>query len=155
MSILQVLKDPNPLLRQPCAPVTTFDDTLQQLINDLFETTAHHNGIGLAAPQIGVLEQVLVIHYEDQKFELINPKITKKEGSFEGQEGCLSIPNTELMVKRARTIQVNAQDKTGAHILAEFDPFISIIVQHEIDHLKGTLITDIGTPIPKEQNELP
>ena len=142
MSVLQVLIHPDPLLIQPTQTVTHFNHDLEALIQDMFDTMKHYNGIGLAAPQVGILEKVIVLQFENRKMALINPEITAQSGVAVAEEGCLSLPNTLVKVERAETITVKAQTPQGKLIERQEKDWIARIIQHEIDHLNGILIID-------------
>jgi len=144
MSILDVVLHPNPVLRETCSRVTEFDESVQKLVSDMFETMKANHGIGLAAPQVGVAKQILVVGFEDREFELINPIITVKTGLSTNEEGCLSLPNILVTVQRSSYIEVQAQDRFGNDVSYQENEFVSIVIQHEIDHLNGVLITDYG-----------
>ncbi len=147
MTTFDILINPNPILRQKTTPVTTFDSHLVTLIQNMFETMDSQKGIGLAAPQVGILDSVLVVGFKKNRFCLINPKIVESSGSEWGEEGCLSIPDVRLDVKRATFIKVMAHDMDGNGIEIEADGFVARIIQHEMDHLEGVLIIDKGIKI--------
>ena len=147
MTILDVVLHPNPILRQYTTDVTQFDDNLKKLIQNMFQTMDSQKGVGLAAPQVGILDSLLVVSHEQHRFCLINPKILESFGSEWGEEGCLSIPGIRLNVERFTFVKVQAQDEEGNTIEVEANGFISRIIQHEMDHLKGVLIVDKGQKI--------
>ncbi len=148
MAILDVLTVPNPILTQPTVPVTRFDDHLKKLINDMFDTMRKFHGVGLAAPQVGILDALFVASFEGRDLILVNPKIIRKEGdAIVAEEGCLSIPNYSQFVKRPEKITIEAMTPDGVPITLEEDGFFARIIQHETDHLNGILITDY----PSEQ----
>ncbi|NQY74151.1 MAG: peptide deformylase [Candidatus Margulisbacteria bacterium] len=142
MSVLQVITVPNPLLKQVTVDVNTFDEKLQQLVFDMFETMAHYQGVGLAAPQVGILQSLVVIMFEKKELILINPEIIFTDGQCVDEEGCLSIPGLRRQVERAENIIVNAFDVVGNPIQIKEEGFMARIILHEIDHLRGILITD-------------
>ena len=142
MSVLQVITVPNPLLKQVTVDVNTFDEKLQQLVFDMFETMAHYQGVGLAAPQVGILQSLVVIMFEKKELILINPEIIFTDGQCVDEEGCLSIPGLRRQVERAENIIVNAFDVVGNPIQIKEEGFMARILLHEIDHLRGILITD-------------
>lgn len=142
MTILQLVIHPDDRLRQQVEPITEFDEKLHTFLEDMHETRKASHGVGLAAPQVGVLTSVFVVGFEDRCFELINPKITHRSGSEEGPEGCLSIPDLMLWVDRATDITVSAQDRFGNDIELKESGFVARIIQHEMDHLEGVLIID-------------
>ncbi len=147
MSIRTILTYPDPVLRVETDTVTTFDNALKQLVDDMAETMFDAPGVGLAAPQIGITQQVVVVDLTKSKgtkdfMPLINPKIISHEGHQIDEEGCLSVPDLTSKVKRFKKIVVSYQDVNGkpAEISAE-DRF-AVVLQHEIDHLHGILFID-------------
>jgi peptide deformylase len=147
MTIRAILTYPDPILRRETDSVTTFDHTLKQLVDDMAQTMYDAPGVGLAAPQIGISRQVIVVDLSKTKGKkdfmcLINPKIVSNEGFQIDEEGCLSIPDLTSKVKRFKRIVVSYQDIDGkpAEISAE-DRF-AVVLQHEIDHLHGILFID-------------
>ncbi len=147
MSILSILHYPDPRLHQVSEPVTEVDASIVQLASDMAETMYAAPGIGLAAPQVGVLKRIIVVDIskdKDQLMVLINPEIIKKEGQVEYEEGCLSVPGIyELLVnKRAERIRVRALGVDGKRFELEADDLLAICLQHEIDHLDGKLFVD-------------
>lgn len=142
--ILTILKYPDPILSQPGEPVTEFDDKLRKLISDMFETTYAAQGIGLAAPQVGISERLTVIDLslgKDPKARLvlINPEIISSEGKLYEEEGCLSFPDIREKVVRAAKVRIRAQDEHGKWFERNGEELMSRCVQHEIDHLDGVL----------------
>lgn len=138
-----VLKVPHPVLRQLAAPVGKVSRKTQELIDQMLKIMKGANGVGLAAPQVGVLQRIIVIAPMDMKpTALINPKVVKAEGEQVGVEGCLSIPGLYGDVKRAAFIEVDAEDRKGRHLTFELEGMHARVVQHEIDHLDGVLFTD-------------
>lgn len=138
-----VVKIPAPVLRQKCVEVAKVTKKTQFLIDDLMRALRKANGVGLAAPQLGVAQRVVIIAPFDEKpFALINPVVTKFEGEQIGQEGCLSIPGLYGDVKRAAFIEVEAYDRKGRGITLELEGMPARIAQHEIDHLDGVLFID-------------
>jgi peptide deformylase len=146
---MEILKYPNPLLKQHCARVTSFDHHLEKLIGDMFETMTAHNGVGLAAPQVGILEQVLIGQYKDKPFYLINPTLLAEEDAVMGEEACLSVPDFSVNVTRANNIIVETYNIQGEKIQIQETGMVARIIQHEIDHLNGILIVNkVPTKIP-------
>lgn len=160
---LEILTYPNPLLREVSEPVTEFGPELKKLIDDMLETMYDANGIGLAAAQVGKLIQLLVIDTRPRDFEsqrdesddqtelerkirqpliLINPEIVKGEGKTTFDEGCLSVPSFFETVERFEKIEVKAFDSDGKEFHFETDGLLAICIQHEMDHLDGTLFID-------------
>jgi peptide deformylase len=142
MSVLDVVVYPDPVLRQKTSPVSVFDAQLEALVRDMFETMDAYQGVGLAAPQIGILEKVIVVSFEGRSMALLNPQIVSSTGVTVDEEGCLSLPEIVVKLERADKIVVNAQDLTGKPLTLHEEGFFSRIIQHEIDHLNGILIVD-------------
>ena len=146
----------DPTLRMRAAPVESFDEELRRLVDDMFETMYHAEGIGLAANQIGVLKQVLVIDVRDEKdaaagrMALINPRIVTVTDELDKEtEGCLSIPGLEEVVQRPWGIRVEASDVQGAPISVDAEALLARALQHEIDHLEGILFLDRVSPLKR------
>ena len=148
MSLLPVITAPNPVLKQSCLPVETFDDQLRSLVNDMFKIMVDNEGIGLAAPQIGILQQVVVIGYDGTELVIINPSLSFSGAKVAGDEACLSLPGLTCSVERYPQLILNAFDQYGNPYTRECSDFFARIVQHEVDHLNGILITDIGEVVP-------
>jgi peptide deformylase len=147
MAVFDVVKYPNPILRQICMPVLSFDAALVRFIQDMFETMDAADGIGLAAPQVGRSEQILVVGYKQKRFVLINPTLEFLGKSVSTrEEGCLSLPKLLVDVTRPKTIRVKAQNMEGNFFEFKEKGMIATIIQHEYDHLNGVLIIDHGTP---------
>jgi len=142
--ILKIVKYPEPVLSQPGEPVTEFDDKLRKLVADMFETTYAAQGIGLAAPQVGVSKRLTVIDLSmgkdpAQKLVLINPEIIFREGKLYEEEGCLSFPDIREKIVRAARVRIRAQDEYGKWFEMDGEELLSRCFQHEIDHLDGML----------------
>ncbi len=138
-----VVKIPAPVLRQVANDVTKINRKTLLLIEDMLRIMKNANGLGLAAPQIGILQRIIVIAPEGLRpTALINPKIVVSEGEQIGQEGCLSIPGLYGDVKRANYIEVEALDRKGRELTYELEGMHARVVQHEIDHLNGVLFID-------------
>lgn len=135
----------DPILREKAVEVRRFNENLHQLLDDMAETLYAADGVGLAAPQIGISKQVVVVDIGDEHglIELINPKITAAEGVEEDIEGCLSVPGKSGVVKRAKKVTVEAQDRNGKPFTIKGEDLLARAFQHEIDHLKGILYVDI------------
>ncbi|OYZ20976.1 MAG: peptide deformylase [Bdellovibrio sp. 28-41-41] len=163
MGILEILTYPNPRLREVSTPVDVFDGKLKKLTDDMIETMYHAHGIGLAAPQVGVLKRVVVIdtrpkdeegsRYEieemgelerkvTQPLILINPKVLGGIGSTTFDEGCLSVPSFYETVERKEVIEVETYDLSGKKYTFKTDGLLAICIQHELDHLEGKLFID-------------
>ncbi len=142
--ILKILKYPEPVLSQPGEPVTEFDAELKKLVDDMFETMYASQGLGLAAPQVGVSKRVTVIDLGQgkdlaQKLVLINPEVIFREGKQYEEEGCLSFPEIREKVQRAAKVRIRAQDLKGKWFEMDGEELLSRAFQHEIDHLDGML----------------
>jgi peptide deformylase len=145
MSILQILQYPDPRLRNVAAPVTSVDDGIRELVEDMFATMYDAPGIGLAATQVNVHMRVLVADVSethDEPLCLINPTIVSSSGSEEMEEGCLSVPGVYETVERADQIRVTGLDPAGASIEIDVEGLLAVCIQHEIDHLDGKLFVD-------------
>lgn len=153
--MLEIVKHPNEVLETPCERVINFDKKLVKLLKDMHETMLIADGVGLAAPQVGVSLQVAVVDIDDDngKIELINPVILEQRGEQVGPEGCLSFPGLFGDVTRAEYIKVRAQNRRGKVFLLEADGFLARAIQHEIDHLHGVLFISKVTRY-YEENEL-
>ena len=128
-----------------CEPVAKVDAELNQFIDDMLETMYEHEGIGLAAPQVGVLSRVITIDIEGDKKNqvvLINPEILESEGETGIEEGCLSIPGHRALVPRKEKVKVKALNRQGEEVIYDADGLFAICIQHEIDHLNGVLFVD-------------
>jgi len=142
-----ILKYPDPVLTQKAEPVTVFDKKLRTLVEEMFETMYAEKGIGLAAPQIGILQRLTVIDLSfkknpEEKIVLINPEIVERKGKQLEEEGCLSLPDIREKVSRASWVLVRAQDEHGEWYDYEGEELLSRAFQHEIDHLDGVLFLD-------------
>ena len=148
MALLKIFKYPDPILRQKAEPVTIFDEELKKLVADMAETMYAAPGVGLAANQIGIARQIVVIDItgsdaeEKELITLINPKISNGEGSEVDEEGCLSVVDYTAKVKRFTKITVEAQDIDGNPLNFEAEDFFARVIQHEVDHLHGHLFID-------------
>lgn len=143
MAVLDVLYFPDDPLTRKAAPVTVFDKKLDELVRNMFETMHAYQGVGLAAPQVGLSKRVFVLREpEGPEFCFVNPEIVEMEGCEEGEEGCLSMPGIYAMVPRATRIRVSAQDVHGERIELEAADFLARIIQHETDHLDGVLFPE-------------
>jgi peptide deformylase len=145
--IYEVVKFPDPVLVRKAEPVTVFDRALAELVEDMFESMYAAQGIGLAAPQIGISRQITTIDTSFKKdpearIVLINPVIIERQGDQYEEEGCLSLPEIREKVRRAATVTVRAQDVHGDWFETEGDELLARAFQHEIDHLHGVLFID-------------
>lgn len=142
MAIRIVREKGDEALREQARPVRRFDATLERLVEDMFETMYHYNGIGLAAPQIGISKRIIVIDVDDERLALINPAVVEAEGEEVDVEGCLSIPGVYGEVRRFSRIKVKAMNTAGEEVWVAADGLLSRCLQHEIDHLLGVLFVD-------------
>lgn len=145
MAILPILTYPDERLRTIAEPVKTVDDSTRTLVQDMFETMYDANGIGLAATQVNVHQQVIVMDLSEDRNEprvLINPTITEKDGEQTYDEGCLSVPEYYAPVKRAESIKLTALDEQGEIYQLEAEGLLAVCIQHEIDHLLGKVFVD-------------
>ena len=144
MAIRTILTQGDPALSKVCHPVTKFDGKLSDLLDDLKETLASANGLGLAAPQVGILRRVvIVINEADEMLELVNPEIVAQQGEQDGLEGCLSVPGMWGYVKRPQWVKVKAQDRNGAWFETEGTGLTARCFCHELAHLDGHLYTEL------------
>jgi peptide deformylase len=142
--IREIVKYPDPILQKPTLPVTEFNEGLRSLVDDMFESMYAAQGIGLAAPQIGISKRITVIDLSfkknpEEKIVLINPEIIHKEGKQNEEEGCLSLPEIREKVSRAERVRVRAQDVEGNWLEIDGEELLARAFQHEIDHLDGIL----------------
>ena len=144
MAIRTILTEGEPALTKKCHPVTKFDGKLADLLADLKETLARANGLGLAAPQVGILRRaVIVVDGDDQMLELVNPEIVDQKGEQDGLEGCLSVPGKWGYVKRPEWVKVKAQDRTGQWFEVEGTGITARCFCHELAHLDGHLYVEL------------
>jgi peptide deformylase len=153
MAKLNILTIPDKRLKTKAAAVEKFDRQLKTLVKDMLETMYAAPGIGLAATQVDVHQQVVVIDISEDKNEplcLINARIIKKEGQQLHEEGCLSVPNIYAKVKRASSIEVEAQDENGQPFSLQTDELLAVCIQHELDHLQGIVFLDHLSPLKRK-----
>jgi len=174
MALRQIVTLPEPVLRRKAKPITKFDKDLQTLIDDMIDTMRDAPGVGLAAPQVNISEQLIVVEYSEDEDEeemdaeeaesrppkpkklyvMINPEIVKaSEEKVLGVEGCLSIPGVQGEVERHEKIQVKGLNRFGKPLKLKVDGWMARIFQHEIDHLNGVLFTDLAVRLWKFQEE--
>ncbi|MCU7843541.1 MAG: peptide deformylase [Candidatus Thiodiazotropha sp. (ex Monitilora ramsayi)] len=154
MAILDILHFPDPRLRNKAKPVAEVDDSIRRLVDDMLETMYQAPGIGLAATQVNVAKQVVVIDISEEKNEplvLINPEIVVKEGVEQMEEGCLSVPGIYEMVTRADHIRLRALDRDGSPFEMEADELLAVCIQHELDHLEGKLFVDYLSSLKRQR----
>ena len=143
MGLRKILTVKEPSLHKMCRPVEKFDGKLHKLLDDMKETLLDAGGVGLAAPQVGILRRaVIVVDGNDEMLELINPEIIEQSGEQDGPEGCLSVPGRWGMVKRPNVVKVRAQDRDGEWFEAEGEGLIARCFCHELEHLDGHLFIE-------------
>lgn len=147
MPALEIKKAGDPVLREKCQPITTFDRKLRLLLNNMADTMYKADGVGLAAPQIGLSIAVVVIDVGEGIIELINPKIIEREGTIEDTEGCLSVPGIYGTVERSARVVAEYQNRFGKKHTIEGTGLLARAIQHELDHLDGILFTDKVTSL--------
>ena len=143
MGLRRILTDREPALHKVCRPVEKFDKRLHKLLDDMRETLIDSNGVGLAAPQVGILRRVVLVDVGDEILELVNPSLVETDGEQEGPEGCLSVPGKYGLVKRPYWAKVRAQDRDGNWYEAEGEEIIARCFCHELDHLDGIVYTEV------------
>ena len=144
--VRQIIKEGDPILRQKSMEVRRFNERLHVLLDDMALTMAVAEGVGLAAPQVGISKRVIVVCDGDgETMEFINPVLLSAKGMVEEAEGCLSVPGVQGMVPRAEKIKINAQDRNGQSFELKAEGYLARVIQHEMDHLDGRLFIDIMT----------
>ncbi|MDR3309959.1 MAG: peptide deformylase [Oscillospiraceae bacterium] len=159
MALRTILNDSDPSLRKKSRPVTDFDARLHRLLDDMRETLIDSGGVGLAAPQVGVLRRAVLVAdttredlpYAEQIIELINPEIAASSGEQTGSEGCLSIPGTFGIVTRPKLVKIRAQDRDGKEFEVWGAGLTARAFCHETDHLNGVLFTDLAERLLTEE----
>lgn len=141
MAIRNIVKEPDSLLHKKCRRIEKFDDNLSILIDDMFETMKKAHGVGLAAPQVGILKRVVVVNVGDGNIELVNPEIIESDGEQREEEGCLSCPGKYGVTIRPKVVKVRAQNRRGETIEYNVCSLKARAFCHEIDHLDGILFT--------------
>ena len=151
MAKLNIRKNNDPVLRKVCRPVEAITPRVLTLLDDMIETMRNADGVGLAAPQVGVLRRIVVIETEPGNvLELINPKIIAYAGEQEGIEGCLSLPGKSGIVKRPMHVTVRAINRTGETVEISGSELLARAFCHELDHLEGRLYTDVATSVSED-----
>lgn len=143
MALRKILTEENEILRKVSKKVVNFDENLWELLDDMKETLIHSTGVGLSAVQVGVLKRIFVISLNGAYFEVINPRIIRKEGRQKGQEGCLSIPNRFEDVVRPKRVTIEFVDRYNFPMTITATDFMARAFCHESDHLDGILFTDL------------
>ncbi len=154
MAILNILHFPDPRLRNRAEPVESVDDGIRQLVDDMLETMYDAPGIGLAATQVNVARQLVVIDISEERNDplvLINAEILEKDGMEEMEEGCLSVPGFFEKVQRADRVRVRALDRDGEAFEMEAEGLLAVCIQHELDHLEGKLFVDYLSSLKRQR----
>lgn len=142
MAVREVIKEGDELLRKKCKEVKVFDSRLEDILDDMWETMYTNNGMGLAAPQVGILKRIVVMDVNNMRLELINPVIIKTKGSDIEEEGCLSCGKIKGKVERPMIVTVTAQDRYGYTFTLTGEKYLARCICHELDHLDGILFVD-------------
>ena len=143
MALRKILTDKDPALHKVCKPVEKFDSRLHKLLDDMRDTLAEANGVGLAAPQVGILRRVVIVDTGEEILELVNPEMLETDGEQGGPEGCLSVPGKYGLVKRPYYAKVRAQDRDGNWYEVEGEELIGRCFCHELDQLDGIVYTEV------------
>ena len=143
MGLRKILTDKEPSLHKVCRPVEKFDGKLHKLLDDMVETMLDAHGVGLAAPQVGILRRIVVVNTGEEVLELVNPTLLETDGEQMGAEGCLSVPGKYGLVKRPYYAKVRAQDRFGDWYEVEGEEIIARCFCHELDHLDGIVYTEV------------
>jgi len=155
MAVLEILKYPHPLLKKRSQEIEKIDENVRQLIQDMTETMYDANGVGLAACQVGVGKRIIVLDVspmdpEQDLFALINPEIVAEEEEIDHEEGCLSVPDCQEIIKRKQKVRVRGMSSEGKEVELEAQGILAIALQHEVDHLNGVLILDRMSGLKRE-----
>lgn len=154
MTLLTILHHPDPRLRKKAVPVAQVDASVQRVVDDMFETMHAAKGIGLAATQVNIQQQIVVMDISEERNEplvFINPEIVQKAGSVEHEEGCLSVPDYYDKVTRAEQVTVRALNRDGVAFELQADGLLAICIQHEMDHLQGKLFVDYLSTLKQQR----
>ncbi|MBP9920572.1 peptide deformylase [Proteiniclasticum ruminis] len=142
MALREVRHVPDSVLRKVAKPVTEMTPRLKTLIKDMYNTMDYEDGIGLAAPQVGILKRIFTVGIGDIRLAFVNPEVLESEGEYLDVEGCLSIPGENGVVKRPTYVKVKAMNEEGKHFIIEAKYLLARCILHELDHLNGVLFTD-------------
>jgi len=142
MALMEVLKFPHPILRKKCEKVEIVDKEIEKIVRDMAETMYAENGIGLAAPQVGISKRIFVVDVDDELMTVINPEISVSGEKVKMEEGCLCFPKVSVEIERLSNAQIKGFGIDGKEILIEADDLLARAFQHETDHLNGMLIID-------------
>lgn len=154
MAILNILRYPDARLHKVAAPVTVFDEGLKKLVADMAETMYAAPGIGLAATQVDVHKQVIVVDVSERRDSLVvlvNPEIVESSGESDIEEGCLSVPGIYDLVQRAERVKVRAYDRSGNAFTLEAQGLLAVCIQHEMDHLKGKVFVEYLSQLKQQR----
>jgi len=154
MALLNILEFPDERLRTKAVAVENVDNSVRQIIDDMFETMYEASGVGLAATQVDIHQRIIVMDVSEEKDSplcLINPEITKNEGVEESEEGSLSVPGFFEKVTRAENIRINALDRNGEVFEMDAEGLLAVCIQHEMDHLKGKLFVDYLSALKRQR----
>lgn len=150
MSVMKIYLYPDLALRGETLAVTEFNDELKKLVSDMFETMFAADGVGLAAPQVGVTKKIIVVEYHGDRYVLINPEISNEGPLQINEEGCLSFPGIYEKVESPEYFHLKYQDENGETREMDVDGFLACIFSHEIDHLRGKLLIDRVSPLKRQ-----
>ncbi len=156
MALRNIVKDGDPVLRKKSRPVAEVTDRIRTILDDMADTMHASNGVGLAAPQVGVLRRMFVVQVDDEMlYELINPEIVETDGDQYGEEGCLSVPGYVGLVHRPEHVRIKGLDRNGQPVEYEGEGLLARAFMHEYDHLDGVLYTDKAdnVHIPQDDEE--
>jgi len=157
MALRQIRQYGDDILRKKAKPVKVFDSKLHGLLDDMWDTMREYDGLGLAAPQIGMLRQIVVVEMEEDVYELINPVIIESSGSEVKAEACLSVPGKQGDVERPTYVKIEAADRHGVSFALEAEDMLATALCHELDHLEGVLFLDkaikVQDRLPDESDE--
>ncbi|MEY4767541.1 MAG: hypothetical protein RL637_180 [Pseudomonadota bacterium] len=154
MAILTILEFPDERLRKKAQPVNHIDDSIRKIVADMIETMYEAKGIGLAATQVNIQQQIIVIDISDEKNQplcLINPQLISKQGTANSEEGCLSVPGFFEKLNRATNITLEAYNQQGEKIELTANGLLAVCIQHEMDHLEGKLFVDYLSPLKRQR----
>ena len=151
MALRKILTDKDPALHKTCKPVESFDSKLHRLLDDMRDTLLDSGGVGLAAPQVGILRRVVLVDNGEEILELVNPTLVETDGEQEGPEGCLSVEGKYGLVKRPYYAKVRAQDRNGNWFEADGEELTARCFCHELDHLDGILYTQVMERLMTEE----
>jgi peptide deformylase len=153
MALRQIRQLGDEILQKKARPVTEVNDNTRALLDDMLETLRDKDGVGIAAPQVGVLRRVAVVEHEDVLYEMVNPRITESKGVQRCDEACLSVPGKQGEIDRPRKITVEAFNRQGSPYTFKADDFLASVICHELDHLDGVLYIDKAVSIKNRERD--